>query len=69
MQCFRQILREQSLAMRDWPQPATEHFPVPWVMGATNVGSEGSGGETLGDFDSLQKKEHWMPLLLRRHWL
>jgi len=54
--------------MRDWPQPATGHLPVPWVTEATKVGSEGSGGETLGDFDSLRKKEHCSPLVvLRRH--
>ena len=39
--------------MRDWPHPATGHFPVPCVMEVTKVGSEGSGGEMLGDFDSL----------------
>jgi hypothetical protein len=72
IQCFRQILRGQSLAMRDWPQPATGHLPVPlavpWVTEVIKIGSEGSGGETLGDFDCLRKKEHCSPLVfLRRH--
>lgn len=70
MQCFRQILRAQSLAICDWPQPAIGHLPqpAPWVVTEGKIGSEGSGGETLGDFDNLQKKEHCSPLaFLRRH--
>jgi len=77
MQCFWQTLHGQSLAMQDWPQPTTRHLPAPWVTGANTaersggvvkVGWEENVGDTLGDFDDLQKILHGSPFVLEpRH--
>ena len=73
MQCFRQTLRGQSSAMRDWPQPTTRHLPTPWEMGAetaersgvtVKVGWEESVGDMLGDLDDLRKNLHGSPFVL-----
>ena len=73
IQCLRQNLHVQSLAMQVWPQPLTRHLPAPWAMGtdvanqgggAVKVGWEESVGNMLGDFDDLQKKLQGSPFAL-----